>query len=227
MSPIPYDLSELKSVLLEIIDAMVSIVEGDKTKAMLIMKKSIRRFIDVYRHSYKLIGANMRIRVKGRMYVGLIGSYQNSFPKSEALWRSLYEYLVEHKTELSLEQPEMKEEYVQKEKACIQEVDGALNLFPIDQSDDYIRILHAFDTMIHMAHLGPNYVTPEKPERGLWYKTTPWQLPEGKSMLVDYWWNVPMNLRPRGHYIIEKLASSDIRSVDELKMLREEVLGWK
>lgn len=227
MSPVPYDLPKLKSSLLEIIDAMISIVEDDKAKAMLVMKKSIRRFIDVYRHSYKLMGANMRIRVKGRMYVGLIGSYQDSFPKSEALWRFLYEYLSNHKTEFIIDHSEMKEEYLRKEKESIAEVGGALDSFPIEQCNDYMRVLWAFDTMIHMAHLGSDYVLPDKPERGAWNEITPWQLPEGKSMLVDYWWNVPMDLRPKGHYVIEKLASSEIRSVDELKRLREEVLGWK
>ena len=236
--------AELKAALLEIIDALMFLQKDDKEKAMPAMKKSLARFCDIYRKDYRLKGSDMRIRLKGRMMAGFMCSSCNTFPKTEALWRILHDYWVRYMhdpndprtgTVYLAEHPEKIAEFEAREKECIQEVDDIIKQFPIEDCTDYGHLVEAFDTMRYLAH-SIFWFNPEGLFDPDWRKVNPWvigwrmsagkKVRSGKSMLVDYWWTVPEELRPLGHYVLEKLASPEITCVEDLETLRKEVLAW-
>ena len=261
--------AELKAALLEIIDALICIIEEqdsrewalgctiNREKAAAAIKKSLSRFCAIYKKDYRLRGAGMRVRLKGRMMAGFMCSGCSKFPKTEALWRVLHNYRVRYRgkadpnlsaaekakygkpgwtgTVFLADHPEKKAEFEIREKGCIMEVDEAIKRFPIEKCTDYGHLVEAFDMMKALAHC----IFIFKPE-GLfdsdWRKVNPWaigwrmykgkKVPTGKSMLVDYWWNVPPKLRQMGHYVLDKLAGKEIKSVEDLRKLRKEVLAW-
>lgn len=219
------DESSLKIILLEIIDAYLSILSDDKENAMAAIKKCLIRFRSIYQNEFRLAGATMRVKLRAKMMIGFICSSVESFPKTERHWRILYDFVVHAKTEYLAKYPEDANLWEGVERFCTREIDEAITMFPIERCTNYSHLVQAFDMLVHWAHLGPGTLPTKENNEG-WLKVDPWRLPRGKSMLVDYWWGVPADLRPKAHEIIERLASSELKSLEDVKRLREEVMAW-
>lgn len=158
------------------------------------------------------------------MLVGYLCSGIRSYPQSESLWRLLHEHRLTDRAYLN-DHPEETEQILTLEEAAKHEVEGTMAKHPLESLSDYEHLVFAFDTMVHLAHLGPDYEM-ANPESSDWWEINPWLLPRGKSMLVDYWWNIPEDLRFFGHAIIEKLASEKIQEHKDLYGLYVEVKIW-
>lgn len=219
-------------MLLEIVDSLISITVGDRVNAMLKMKKCIRRFREAYLEDYCLKGGTERVRVKGMMLVGYICSMRKSFPLCEKTWRMMHDYRRDKGREYFVDFPDDRDAFAEKEEfRCGEEINAALKDHPMEECSDYVRLVEAFDAMRHLAHLGsydPNHPDEQfiEMDREKWYDVNPWRLPRGKSMLVDYWYNIPLELRPVGHAVLDRLASSQIKSTEDLLKLRREVEAW-
>lgn len=234
MSINEYSLADVKDLLYEIIDTYIAILQGDVDRIIIRSKKCIRRFRESYLNGYKLSGSYARVRIKGRLIVGYICSSGTHFPFSEAVWWWLHCYRMTHTSEYFEDHPREVKDFADIEAKCINEVDEIIANKPIEACGDIHRLKESFDMMIHLAHLGPLDRT--KPElsfdpatsflQGEWFKINPWRLPRGKSMLIDYWYNIPMNLRSIGHMVLDRLASSEIKTVEDLLKLKSEVEKW-
>lgn len=225
------ELPELKRAMLEVVDSLIFIFKGDRENAKKCMLESIDRFRERYLENYPLGGSCMRVRLRGRLDVAAICSYETIFPKTEACWKFLDDYFMSHpnqeyfwgKNEEPYKDtagyPEHLKQFLDKEKECVEEVGLAIESKPISQAD-YSRILQSFESMKHLIHTGPaewskeGYVFP-----GL--TTT------GRSMLVDYWWNVPLDLRDRANDVLDRVSSSEIEGVEDLENIRLEIKHWR
>lgn len=228
----PYALDEVKETLYEIIDAYVALQKGDTDRAILQMKQCIRRFRDAYLNEYRLSASYARVRVKGRLIVGYICSTETCFPLAEAVWKWLHYYRITHAQEYFEDHPQEIKGFEGLEKRCIDEVDKAINEKLVETLGDVHRLTESFDMMVHLAHLGPDKACldisnqPEDAIHDQWFDINPWRLPKGRSMLIDYWYNIPLELHPIGHMVLDRLASSEIRTVEDLSKLRQEVEEW-
>lgn len=226
-----YSLKEVKEILFEIISAYIAIFQEDQSTAILKIKKCIRRFKDSYLKDYKLSGSYARVRIKGRIIVGYICSSEESFPLTEAVWKFLHYYRITHSQEYFEDHPREINDFKDLESKCIQEVEKAMNEKPVETISDLKRLTQSFDMMIHLAHLGPDtkeylaYDSSSFNEES-WIDINPWRLPKGKSMLIDYWYNIPTEFRPLGHMVLNRLASSKINSISDIECLKLEVEAW-
>lgn len=221
-------------MLLEIVDSLISITEGNRVNAMLKMKRSIRRFREAYSDDYALKGTSPRVFVKGLMIVGYVCGAQKHFPFCEGAWKQLHDYRLEQGREYHSDHPEEMGEWRDAVgESCLREIASVLTSNPIEECSDYARLLEAFDMMRHLAHLGGVWVERtdiQFDEKTLgkenWYDVNPWRLPRGKSMLIDYWYNIPLDLRPVGHMVLDALADSKTQSIEDVRKLRGEVERW-
>jgi len=220
-------LDETKEILYEIIDTYSAILKGSNKEIAIKAKKCIRRFRDAYLQGYKLSGSYARVRIKGRLTVGYVCSSEESFPFTEAVWRKLHNYRLANSIEYFEDHPEEIDAFRETEKKCIKEIKNALSQKPIEECRSLEHVKLAFDMMVNLAHsiFSFDAETSFNPELK-WFETNPWKLPRGKSMLIDYWYNIPLKLRPIGHAVLEKLASHKIETVENLLELRREVEEW-
>lgn len=225
---------DLRSALLEIIDSLKLELEGDGEGAVRAMKQSIERFRRGYLDGFVLDGGSVRVRVKARMLTAYICSTLDKFPQSEALWRFLYDHITLKGNAYLFSHPDDQSRINDLERLCTEETRLAMELHPIEHCLDVAMVKMRFETMRHLAHglwIQPDgSVKPEREpdaENKSWIDVTPWTIEKtGKSMLVDYWWRVPDELRPFGNRVLNELASSNIRGIDDLRRLRREVEEW-
>lgn len=228
-----YEKSQVKEALIEIIDALISMETGEKENAKIQMLLAIERFRNHYFSDYRLKGSTMRVRVKGMMLVGMICSYRTSFPKSEKLWRILHEYAVDHydpKTgitrEYIMDHPDEETMLKDMEMESEEEIRKFILNHPIGETHNYSRIIESFETMRHLAHIG-QVTEMINPKSTNWMEVNPWTLERsGKSLLVDYWWNVPDQYKEFANTVMNKISSKDIKNVGDLVMLKRMVELW-
>lgn len=230
-----FTLKELKDLLYEIIDSYISILSEDCVGTFIAVKKCIRRFREAYFNGYKLTGSYARVRIKGLLMVGFICSSETHFQFSEAVWGWLHYYRLTHQHEYFEDHPAEIKDFSSLEKKCIDEVEQTIFAKPIESCNDQKKLIQAFDMMVHMAHLGPldrnnfglSFDLGTSYLKANWFEVNPWRLPRGKSMLIDYWYNVPIKMRPLGHMVLNRLASSEIKSIEDLMKLRMETEKWE
>jgi len=224
-------LPELKKAMLEVVDSLICIVNHDKDNAKKCMLKSIDRFLKHYLEHYPLGGSCMRVRLRGRLDVAAICSYEASFPKTETCWRFLDDHFMSHPNQEYFHDefaepykdtegyPEYLKQLLDGEKEFVEEIRAAIESKPVSQAG-YSKILQSFESMRHMIHCGGvrwadgKYV-PNETNR------------EPRSMLVDYWWNIPLDLRDRANDVFNRLSSSEIESVEDLENIRLEIKRWR
>lgn len=225
---------EFKRQLLEIINTIQFIVEDRRDLA----KESIKACLERFKHDYENLqlwdGMTLRVKVKFRMMCGFMLSCKTVFPKSEQLWRPLHQYTLQHYnpqliliSEYIIDHPEKKVDLLIQEQESIKEINNSIELFPIPKCEDYSHLVEAFDMYRNLAHIYSYQDAIHKPYDKNWVCVNPYQLPTGRSMLVDYIWGIPDEYKDFGNYVLSKLASSELKSIKDLNNLRIEVEQWK
>lgn len=230
-----------KNQLLDIIEALVYIVEDNRMLANMKIKAILTGFRYRYHRTpnFNLYNMTLRVRVKFRMMAAFMFSSVENFPYSESFWRLLHNYTMKEwgegkrvgednmPPEYVVDFPKETEQLMHREYECILETEGAITLFPIEKCEDYTHLLMAFDLYRHLAHIHSFQDAVSKPYDENWLNVNPYQLPKGKSMLVDYFWTIPEADKPFFHKIMQELSGENIKSVDDLLRLRREVKEWQ
>lgn len=224
---------EFRKQLIEIVNIIQLIVENKRELA----KESIKICLERLKQDYLRFpfdGMTIRVRVKLRMMYGFMLSCKETFPRSEALWRPLHEYTIKkYNPELDTiseyisDYPEKEVDLLFEEKECKKEVNNIIELFPISKCEDYHHLVEAFDMYRNLAHIYSYQDAIKKPYDKNWTCVNPYQLPAGRSMLVDYIWGIPNEYKNFGNHVLTKLASPDIKSIEDLRKLREDIMQWK
>lgn len=202
-----------KLACIEVVDGLKCILEaqlGKRSKegCIPVIMKPVHRFCDIARTTEKrfrkedphyeisrFLGASPDARRK----MGLVCSFQRKFPECDDVERLHKESSVF--SESIIPHTVRQETFFRALPRCAREVQDAIKVRPIEETEKFSTITESFETMRDWMHVS-GYATP------------------------DYVWSVPQNMRRKTKELFEWLSSEKVTSEQDLEDKKKEIEQW-